>query len=103
MSNSEIGIPIRMGKEFKIGYMGGHKAFLRKTHTKFRLYEDGVELMEPNLRIPYSSMSRIENMEEKISVTCSSIRYSGSVMEEEMLVYNNLCGMLKISHLQRCF
>lgn len=59
-----------MEKEFKVGYMGGHKAFPKKTHTKVRIYDDGVELMEPNLRIPYSSMSRIENMEEKkISVS----------------------------------
>jgi hypothetical protein len=65
MSNSVIGLPNRMEKEYKVGYMGGHIAYPKKTHTKFRIYEDCVELMEPGLRIPYSSMTKIENMEEK--------------------------------------
>jgi hypothetical protein len=65
MLNSQIGLPTKIGKEFKVAYIGGHKAFPKKTHTKFRIHEDGIELMEPSLKIPYSSMTKIENMDEK--------------------------------------
>jgi hypothetical protein len=45
--------------------MGGHKAFPDKTHTKLRIAEKGVELVKLGLTIPFSSINRIENMEEK--------------------------------------
>lgn len=91
MLNSKIGLPNGVEKGYKVRYMGGHIAFPKKTHTKFRIYDDGVELMEPTLRIPYSSIIKIENMEGKknLCVTCSSVGFSRGIMEKEMPVYSN--------------
>jgi hypothetical protein len=83
-------MPIGTEKEFKVRYMGGHKAFPDKTHTKLRIDENGVELVNPSLRIPYSSMNRIENMEKKnFCIASGRVRYNRGVMEKEIHVYNN--------------
>jgi hypothetical protein len=65
MSNSITGLPMKMAKEFKVVYTGGHKAYPKRSHTKIRLYDDEIELMDPHLKIPYSHMTKIENMDEK--------------------------------------
>ncbi|HZI71276.1 MAG TPA: hypothetical protein VFD60_08950 [Nitrososphaeraceae archaeon] len=45
--------------------MGGHKAFPNKTHTKVGIHKDRLELTNPSLEIPYSSIKNIENMDDK--------------------------------------
>jgi hypothetical protein len=68
MLSSKLNMRLGIGKEFDAKYMGGHKAFPKKTHTKVRIFGDSIEVTNPSLRIPYASMTNIENMDEhKIS------------------------------------
>jgi hypothetical protein len=53
----------------RVGYMGGHKAHPQPTSTQIFFYEDRIELGHAQektvLKIPYSSMTNIENFDEK--------------------------------------
>jgi hypothetical protein len=52
-----------------IQYIGGHKAYPSSTNTKMYFYEDHLEIENPQLTIPYSAMTNIENADkEKISL-----------------------------------
>jgi hypothetical protein len=50
---------------YYIKYMGGHKAYRRPTDTRISFYDDKIELENPPLVIPYSSMKNLENFDEK--------------------------------------
>lgn len=65
MSKTIGGLPLRMTKDLKVAYIGGHIAYPKRTHTRIRLFDEGMELTDPYLRISYSSITKIENMEEK--------------------------------------
>ncbi len=52
-----------------IQYIGGHKAYPSSTDTKTYIYNDQVEIENPQLTIPFSAMTNIENADkEKISL-----------------------------------
>lgn len=49
-------------------YVGGHKMYPKSTDTKVLIYSDRLEVEKLNLKIPYASMTNIENADEsKIS------------------------------------
>ncbi len=53
---------------FEVKYLGGHKAFPAKksVDTKISVYSDRIDIEKPlNLNIPYSKITKIENMDEK--------------------------------------
>jgi hypothetical protein len=58
---------ISFGLEYnvKATYIGGHRAFPKQKHTKVKVYGDGIELEALKLTVPYSSMTNIENMDDK--------------------------------------
>jgi hypothetical protein len=65
MTTPQVSMPFFSERLVKATYIGGHKAFPKKSHTKVGIYEDRLELTNPSLRIPYASMKNIENMDEK--------------------------------------
>ena len=53
---------------FEVKYLGGHKAFpvKKSVDTKISVYSDRIDIEKPlNLNIPYSKITKIENMDEK--------------------------------------
>jgi hypothetical protein len=46
-------------------YMGGHPVHVEHTTTGVYVYNDRIELFNPELVIPYSVILKIENMDEK--------------------------------------
>lgn len=44
--------------------MGGHPLYVNPRNTGIYVYNDRIEMVDPNLIIPYSAMSRLENMDE---------------------------------------
>ena len=53
--------------EFYTKYLGGHKAYptTKGINTRIYIYPDGIGVGNPNLFIPYSQMTNIENMNDK--------------------------------------
>jgi hypothetical protein len=54
--------------KFEVKYLGGHKAFPAKKSmdTHMLVYSDRIDLDKPlNLNIPYSSITKFENMDDK--------------------------------------
>jgi hypothetical protein len=46
-------------------YIGGHKAYPSSTNTKMYFYKDRIQIGNPDLTIPYSAITNIENMDEQ--------------------------------------
>ena len=46
-------------------YLGGHPLYLAQTSTSVYVYNNRIEVVDPELAIPYFAISRIENMDEK--------------------------------------
>jgi hypothetical protein len=46
-------------------YIGGHPLYTKPRDTGVYFYNDRFEVVNPNLGIPYSAITRIENMDEK--------------------------------------
>jgi len=68
MTIPQVKMPFFSERLIKATYIGGHKAFPKKTHTMVGIHTDGLELTNPSILIPYSSIKNIENMDEtKIS------------------------------------
>lgn len=51
--------------EFGPKYLGGHKLYPKPLDTKIYVFTDRIEVKELNLRVPYTSISNIENADEK--------------------------------------
>ncbi|HSA74238.1 MAG TPA: hypothetical protein VLD84_09825 [Nitrososphaeraceae archaeon] len=49
----------------EIKYLGGHKAYPRPTDTEMFFYDERIEIEDPHLVIPYSSINNLENLDEK--------------------------------------
>ena len=45
-------------------YLGGHPLYVNPRNTGVYVYNNRIEMVDPNLVIPYSAMSRLENMDE---------------------------------------
>ena len=45
--------------------MGGHVEYPKPTHCRLILYEDRIEIENPDLVVPFKSITAIENMDEK--------------------------------------
>jgi hypothetical protein len=45
--------------------MGGHAEYPKPMNCRIYLYYDRIQLENPNLIIPYQSLTNIENMDEK--------------------------------------
>ena len=43
-------------------YLGGHPLYQKSTNTGVYFYNDGIEIADPELRIQYSAMTRVENV-----------------------------------------
>jgi hypothetical protein len=65
MTTPQFNMPFFSERLVKVTYVGGHKAFPKKTHTMVGIHKDALELANPSLRIPYSSIKNIENMDDK--------------------------------------
>ena len=50
---------------YDLKYMGGHVEYPKPSNCKFYLYENRVEIENPDLVIPYNAITGIENMDEK--------------------------------------
>lgn len=53
------------GVHCDMNYIGGHKAYPSSTNTKMYFYEDRIQIGNPELIIPYSKITNIENMDEQ--------------------------------------
>jgi hypothetical protein len=65
MTTPQVNMPFFSERWVKATYVGGHKAFPKKSHTKVGIYSDRLELTNPSILIPYSSIKNIENMDDK--------------------------------------
>jgi len=45
--------------------MGGHVEYPKPTRCRLYLYEDRIEIENPDLVVPYNAITGIENMDEK--------------------------------------
>src|SRR5688500_10780594 len=53
---------------YDVKYMGGHVEYPKPTHCRLILYEDRIEIQNPDLVVPFKSIISIENMDDaKIS------------------------------------
>gem|GEM_PF-1424973 len=50
---------------YDLKYRGGHVEYPKPSNCKFYLYENRVEIENPDLVIPYNAITGIENMDEK--------------------------------------
>lgn len=48
-----------------VKYMGGHVEYPKPINSRIYLYYDRIQLENPDLVIPYQSITNIENMDEK--------------------------------------
>lgn len=60
-SNSLLGVEHLV----KAIYIGGHAAFPKQKHTNVEVYENRIEIEALKLSVPYSTMTNIENMDDK--------------------------------------
>jgi hypothetical protein len=64
----EKAVPVTGGNDYidysYVRYMGGHPLYTEPRNTPVYVYNDRIEIVNPDLKIPYSAMSRIENMDE---------------------------------------
>ena len=82
---------------YDLKYMGGHVEYPKSSNCRFYLYENRVEIENPDLVIPYNAITGIENMDEKkISTQSSRTRISISptidnwyYVEKEKSIYSN--------------
>jgi hypothetical protein len=51
--------------KFDAKYLGGHKMYPKSTDTKVLIYKDRIHIERLNLQVKYSSMTNIENADEK--------------------------------------
>lgn len=45
-------------------YLGGHPQYQKATNTGVYFYDNGIEIVEPELWIPYSAMFRVETLDQ---------------------------------------
>jgi hypothetical protein len=64
----EVEVPSTGGNDYidysYAKYLGGHPLYTEPRNTPVYVYNDRIEIVNPDLIIPYSLMSRIENMDE---------------------------------------
>ena len=63
-------------------YVGGHVEYPKSLNCRLNVFYDRIELENPNLVIPYSSMYKIENMDDK---KISALRVVGLGLISEAL------------------
>ena len=67
-NSGEIEIPNTGGNDYVdysyAKYLGGHPLYPRARDTGVYVYADRLEIVDPSLVIPFSAVSRIENMDE---------------------------------------
>lgn len=67
--SEEVSQPTRGGNDYidysYAKYLGGHPLYVDSRKTGVYIYNDRIEIVDPALVIPFSEITRIENMDEK--------------------------------------
>lgn len=51
--------------KFDVKYIGGHQAYPKGKDTQVFFFTEGFEINDPEISIPYSSITHVEGMEEQ--------------------------------------
>jgi hypothetical protein len=75
-------------KQYKVEYLGGHKAHPMETKTYVFIYPDSIEIGALGIWIPYKSILNIENTEEKkVSASRAVMMGAGALLWKKKHVY----------------